>query len=111
MSRTNLMKNTLAQAYAGLATRVSLHSDDPGITGANEIAGLGHKTITWPSAPTAGVIVSSAVSFDLVAATNLTHVGIWDSSGQFLDSFVNFITFAADTTYNLSIEYDQDPGA
>lgn len=106
MSRTDLTKNTLAQAYASLAAKLSLHTADPGTTGANDL-GLTHSDITWGT-PAAGVVLSTEGTFLVLAGTVITHVGIWDSSGNFLDSIANNLTFADDTTYKPAIRYTQD---
>lgn len=105
MARTDLTKNTLAAAYAALVDKLSLHTGDPGTTGANDL-GLTHSSITWGS-PAAGVVLSTEGSFDVVAGTAITHVGMWDSSGNFLDSLPNNLTFTDDTTYKPAIRYTQ----
>lgn len=107
MSRTDLIKDPLAQAYADVAAKASLHTGDPGSTGAND-SGITHQSLTWPDPPDGGVIVSDSVNFSVPSSTELTHVGLWDSSDQFLDSFVNNISFGDATTYTLAISYTQE---
>jgi hypothetical protein len=104
MSRSTLMKNALAQTYADRGHEVSLHTADPGSTGANDL-GLTHAVITWPSPPDAGVVLSTEGSFTISAGTHITHVGLWDASGHFLDSFANNVTFPADTTYGVAVRF------
>lgn len=105
MSRTNLTKNALAQAYADLAAKLSLHTGDPGTTGANDL-GLTHSSITWGT-PAAGVVLSTEATFAVVAGSAITHVGVWDSAGNFVDSFANNLTFADDTTYKPAIRFTE----
>ncbi len=67
---------------------VSLHSSDPGITGAGEIAGgsYSRKAITF-SAPSGGIVSnSSLIEFQGMPAVTVTHLGLWAaaSGGQFL---------------------------
>lgn len=65
--------------------KVSLHTDDPGETGANEIANGGYErqTVTYdaPSAKTA--LNPARVEWDDMPACTVTHVGLWDEGGTF----------------------------
>ena len=64
---------------------VSLHTADPGETGANEIANGGYErqTVTYdaPSAKTA--LNPARVEWDDMPACTVTHVGLWDEGGTF----------------------------
>lgn len=105
MSRTNVTKNALAQAYIDLIDHVSLHSDDPGTTGANEL-GITRAAITWGT-PVAGVVDSTTASFTIPSGTTVVkHVGLWGSS-TFRDSFGNNVTFLAGTTYTFTVRHNQ----
>lgn len=57
-------RNALASAIATNATWVSLHTGDPGTTGANEAVGVARKQTTW-GAPASGDIVGSQVAHDI----------------------------------------------
>lgn len=85
---TNTQKNTLASAYVGTATHLSMHSADPGTTGTSELAGVGYArgAITWGS-PSAGVISGPAAAITLAASTTVAYVGLYTAStaGSFLD--------------------------
>ncbi len=75
---------------------VSLHTSNPGITGAGEVAGgsyarqaVGHSL--WNAAATASDTGSectnnATITFASIPASTLTYVGIWDavSGGNFL---------------------------
>ena len=69
---------------------VSLHTADPGTTGANEAAGGSYARQIGTSAfaaASAGSKASNAViEFAGMPAATLTHVGVWDASsaGNFL---------------------------
>jgi hypothetical protein len=67
---------------------VSLHTADPGETGANELTGGGYsrKAVTF-NAPSGGSMTNSAdIDFPNMPAATITHVGLWDaaSAGNFL---------------------------
>lgn len=86
----------------------SLHTADPGDTGASEVTGgspaYARKAITW-NAPASGAMDGDAVTFDL-PATTITHAGLWDAStaGNFLGSkqLTSPETFASQGTYQLT---------
>lgn len=108
MSRSDTMKNDLAQAYANQVTAISLHNGDPGTTGANDlVATVPHASITWPNPPSAGVIVSAAGTLVVPSGTTATHVGLW-SGATYLDSIANNVAFSGATNYQVTIRYTQD---
>lgn len=86
----NATKEALASAYAGLGTWLSLHTADPGSTGASEATGgspaYARKQTVWTAGASDGVSNGSQVTFDAPAGT-YTHVGIWTASsgGTFVD--------------------------
>ncbi|MEV2222770.1 hypothetical protein AB0E01_23170 [Nocardia vinacea] len=89
-------RQALADTYKGLGTGgsgstawMSLHTGDPGTTGANEASGgspaYGRVQVTWVSG-TGGVLTATAVTFNGYNAT-FTHCGLWSAQtgGTFLD--------------------------
>jgi hypothetical protein len=72
-----------------LATHASLHTADPGSTGASEVSGgspaYARKAITWAAASAGSKTLSAAVTFDVPAGTTVTHCGTWSaiSAGTF----------------------------
>ena len=74
-------KNVMLDALAGVAGFVSLHTADPGTTGASEVTGgspaYARKAITWAAA-SAGNLDGSSVTFDVPAGT-YTHLGYWSA--------------------------------
>jgi len=56
--------------------KISLHTDDPGNTGAND-SGETKQTLSW-STPAAGRMKASA-TFSSVSGT-FTHIGLWDDT-------------------------------
>ena len=86
----NATKETLATAYTALGAWISLHTSDPGSTGANEATGgspaYGRKQTTWTAGSSDGIVAGSEVSID-VPAGSFTHAGIWSAAtgGNFID--------------------------
>lgn len=78
-SATALDTGLTAQGAA--ATWVSLHTGDPGTTGANEVTGGSYARMqtTWGSA-SAGVMTGSQVSITVPASTTVTYAGLWTTS-------------------------------
>lgn len=78
---------TGAGAVSELAT-LSLHSGDPGSTGANEITGADYQrqSLTWPGADSGATQV--AVSFAVDGGTSVDHVGFWDTGGAWRGGFL-----------------------
>lgn len=89
MSITDAGKNTMLDAFPAVATFASLHTADPGLTGANEVAGgspaYARQSITWNAASAGNLDSSNQPVFDVPAGTTVTHVGLWDavSAGTF----------------------------
>ncbi|WNN95002.1 hypothetical protein SEA_MAGRITTE_25 [Microbacterium phage Magritte] len=86
----NATKEALAAAYAGQATHASLHTGNPGTTGANEVSGGGYarKPLTWTPGASDGATAAAQVEFDVPAGT-YTHVGLWSAltGGVFVDLY------------------------
>ena len=63
-------------------THISLHTGDPGTTGADEVTGgsYARQSVTWAAA-SGGVKSNSAqLVFQVPSGTTITHVGGWDAS-------------------------------
>lgn len=69
----------------GGADWFSLHTDDPGTTGANELAGCPRKNGPYPSAG-AGEATNSGTLFDVPAGSTIRFFGRWSAAtgGTFL---------------------------
>lgn len=87
---TTSIKNDMCTAYAAACTHASLHTADPGTTGASEVAGgtYARVAISW-GAPSAGVIVGTA-TINVPPSTTTTHAGAWNAStsGTFKEKYV-----------------------
>ena len=81
-------REDLAIAYGNGAAFVSLHTADPGTTGANEVSGGGYARValTWTPGPVDGQVTASA-TVTVAAGVAITHVGLWPSvsGGTFRD--------------------------
>lgn len=73
-----------AVALNGGANWWSLHSGDPGTTGANEITGIPRVQAAFPAA-TNGAATMPGATHNVPAGTTVTHFGRWTSqtAGQF----------------------------
>ena len=107
---TPYMQNAMCQTFADEATHLSLHTANPGDTGASELTGGGYAraALTWGT-PTGGEVTASAVAFSVPADTVITHIGFWNGS-TFLDSKVVNVTFVSAGTYGPQVKYDQLAG-
>lgn len=80
-----------ATAYTGPATvYVSLHTADPGTTGASEVTGgsYARQSAAFSAASGASASNSGAVNFTGMPSATVTHIGFWDaaSAGNFQQS-------------------------
>lgn len=83
MPFTAATKEAAATTISGLGNYVSLHTADPGTTGANEAAGgapaYARVQTTWAPGASDGVATGSEVTFDVPPGA-YTHVGVWSAS-------------------------------
>lgn len=97
MAFTNASKETAALSVTALGNTISLHTADPGTTGASEATGgspaYARKTTTWTGGASDGSVVGSQVTFDVAAGT-YTHMGIWNGS-----TFIAGFALSASATF------------
>jgi len=98
MSKSNFLENELldhvfnADYAAPATTYISLHTADPGETGASEVSGgsYARQGVTrgtgWNTAASGLVDNVNAIQFTDMPAVTVTHAGVWDASsaGNFL---------------------------
>jgi hypothetical protein len=97
------------------AVYASLHTADPGDSGASEVTGgtYARKAITWNTAASGNLDSSNAPVFDVPAGTTITHAGYWSAltggtfyAGDLLTAAGSTSaqpeTFASGGTYTLS---------
>lgn len=88
MSATDAHKKAIADAVGALGNSISIHSANPGTTGANEVAGSGYGRLptVWGAAvigsgADAGkaVITGSALNFSLPSG-DAKYFGVWNGA-------------------------------
>ncbi len=81
MPLTVAERNVVADAEGARLVYVSLHTSDPGSTGASEATGGGpayaRKALTF-AASVSGTAAAAEVTFDVPAGT-FTHFGVWSA--------------------------------
>lgn len=81
MGFTDAVKDAALSTITAQALYVSVHTADPGTTGANEATGgspaYARKPLSWGT-PAAGSVSAPNVVIDVPAGT-YTHVGLWGS--------------------------------
>jgi hypothetical protein len=78
---TNAAKNSAVDGIGSAATYISLHTADPGTTGASEVAGGTYARVatTW-SASSNGSKPGSAVTLNVPASTTIGYWGLWTAA-------------------------------
>lgn len=92
MSISNYLENQILDLLfdsgafaAGANVYISLHTADPGETGASEVTGGSYArqavntTTGWDAASGGATANAAAISFASMPAVTVTHVGIWDA--------------------------------
>lgn len=91
--------NAQVAAVTGKFDTVTLHTDDPGSTGANDDATAGSKALSWSTA--SGGVSTATASWTAITG-DWTHLGLWDST-TFVASIERTISFP--TTEDLSVTF------
>lgn len=82
MTDTLATREAAALAVTALGDYVSLHTADPGTTGADEATGgspaYARQQTTWTAGASDGEVQGSQVTIDVPAGT-YTHVGFWSA--------------------------------
>lgn len=62
---------------------LSLHTADPGATGASEVSGgsYARQTAAYASASGGFNMLTTGLNFTSMPVSTVTHIGIWDSAG------------------------------
>lgn len=96
MAKTADHRKQVAALIAGTGKKITLHSADPGTTGANIIATTpASADTTWGTATDDGTkaqVVGASVNLQVPASKNVTHYGIWNNDtflrGEALDASI-----------------------
>ena len=98
-------KAIMLNAMRNATTQISLHTADPGTTGANEYAGAGYARVAavaadWDAPATGVVTLNNDKAFTGVALDPLTHFGIWAGA-----TFVGDAPITGDSSFNAAGEF------
>lgn len=113
--QTAQQRENLAVAYGAAATYASLHTANPGTTGASELSTTGgspsyaRKPITWAAGTVDGTVTATAV-FDVPSGVTVAGAGFWTAAtgGTYLDGgTVTTQAFASQGTYTLTATFTQ----
>lgn len=76
---TDAMKNAMLGPVANIDA-ISLHTADPGATGANEVAGgtYARQAPTWDAAAAGERAITNTPVFNVPGGTTVTHWGLWE---------------------------------
>lgn len=84
MGLSNAGRNVGLDAIGAVGLYVSLHTADPGTSGASEVTGgspaYARQGCTWNAASAGSMALSAAETFDVPAGTTVTHFGVWSAS-------------------------------
>lgn len=79
MAYTTAAQNAAINGVKNAANFISLHTGDPGITGASEVSGGTYARVatTWPTSASNGSVTGTAATINVPASTTITHWGLW----------------------------------
>ncbi|TYK47150.1 phage tail fiber protein [Actinomadura decatromicini] len=84
MGLSNAGKAVGLNAIGGVGLFVSLHTADPGTTGASEAAGgspaYARQGCVWGAASAGSMSLSAAELFDLPGSVTVSYFGVWSAS-------------------------------
>lgn len=102
-------KNYMLDQLGSQAVYASLHTANPGSSGANEVSGgspaYARKSLTWNSASGGSKTLSNTPTFDVPASTTVAFVGLWSAatSGTYYGYIdVTDEVYAAQGTYQIT---------
>lgn len=88
--------------------KISIHTADPGTTGANEVSGgsYARQTAGYNTASSGACALNATLVFTGMPGVTATHVGIWDSTGtpKFMQgaALSSSVAIGAGSTFNLT---------
>lgn len=94
MAFANATKNIAVDAVTASGQHISMHTGDPGTTGASEATyggGGGRQQTTWPAASN-GTATGSEVTHSNLPAAAYTHWGAWSAASGGIFRHGNVLT-------------------
>lgn len=102
---TNNALNPMADALGALLDFMSLHTADPGTTGANETT-AGRQACAFDAAVNGDISLTGTENFTGGAASGAcTHVGFFSDATPGSDTFFGGFALTGDQTFNAAGEY------
>jgi len=108
----NSSLNVAVDSITALAQKFSLHTANPGTTGANEVTGGSYARVAaaWAAASGAVAHPSATATLNVPGGTTITHFGMWTNAGVFVgggplgssETFSGAGTFTLDTTTSIT---------
>jgi hypothetical protein len=90
MALTSGALDAMLGGFTAIATHVSLHTDNPGTNGANEVSGgaYARELSDWAAASAGTVVNDGAIVFDVPGSTTIKFLGYWSAgtAGTFYGS-------------------------
>jgi hypothetical protein len=82
------LRNTALDAMTPRIVSCSLHTADPGGTGADEVTGgtYARQTPSWGAAAAAVVEIDTPMVFQIPAGNEIQYVGLWDTGPTWVGS-------------------------
>lgn len=109
MAFSDAGKKLMLDGFSPSAVFVSLHTGDPGTTGANELTGgtpaYIRKAITWNAVSSGNLDSSNTPVFDIPGSTTISHLGYWSAETNgtyYASSDITDEVYAAQGTYDLT---------
>jgi hypothetical protein len=93
----------------GVSSYISLHSADPGTTGASEISGGSYArvSVTWGSASAGSMANTNTLTINVPSSTTVAYFGLWSASSsgtyQCGGALSSSQTFNTAGTYSIAI--------
>jgi hypothetical protein len=99
MALTSGAFDAMLNGFTTLATHVSLHTDDPSTTGANEVTGgaYARELADWAAASGGTAVNDGAIVFDVPSSTTIKFLGYWSAGTA--GTFYGSRALDADQTY------------
>ena len=101
----NAAKEAALDHLGSLITHISIHNDDPGAGGTNEL-GVSRESISWNAASGGNLDSVGTQEFSVTSGTTIHSVGLWSaaSGGDFYGSkaLASPETFSNDGTFTVN---------
>lgn len=99
---TTAFREAQSVAATNQGATFSLHTANPGTTGASEVTGgsYARKTATWTAGAVDGSVVSSQMEFDVASGVTLRFIGCWNGS-----TFLWSQALPADVAFSVASKY------